>query len=350
MPRPSRKPKPAANGAAGSIRPRSAAPKSASSRSASHRPTRPQPASARSDAEDDPDEDDDDISLVCYENQLAADPKWALMEGSQHFEQKSAVFEALHRITKRLQRLTVPYAILGGMALFKHGLRRFTEHVDVLVTHEGLRQIHQELSGNGYLPQHPHSKHLRDAELGVRIEFVMTGEYPGGGHTGAVPFPDPHAVNIEWDDVSYINLASLIELKLASGMMHAGRLRDLSDVQDLIQTLHLSARFGLQLNSHVKDKYAELWQQSRSRFVSRWRIEGSAATVTTIDDLIALQPDAAHELDAMKQDGVVVDTPGAADAVPVDSILLVTTDPEVAARYDMVEESEFWDAADSGSD
>jgi hypothetical protein len=35
------------------------------------------------------------------------------------------------------------------MALFHHGLRRFTEDVDILVTKEGLKKIHAELAGLG---------------------------------------------------------------------------------------------------------------------------------------------------------------------------------------------------------
>src|SRR4051795_1000170 len=82
-----------------------------------------------------------------YETQLERDPRWALSEGSRHFEEKSAVFEALRKITGRLKGLGIPYAVVGGMALFKHGLRRFTEDVDILVTKEGLRKIHEQLEG-----------------------------------------------------------------------------------------------------------------------------------------------------------------------------------------------------------
>lgn len=72
--------------------------------------------------------------LLTYEQRLARDPGWALSEGSRHFEEKSAVFEALRKITNRLNGMGVPYAVVGGLALFQHGLRRFTEDVDILVT------------------------------------------------------------------------------------------------------------------------------------------------------------------------------------------------------------------------
>jgi hypothetical protein len=105
------------------------------------------------------------VDIPIYEDLLSRDPRWALSEGSRHFEEDSAVFKALHRIAQRLNALGVPYAVVGGMALFRHGLRRFTEDVDILVTKEDLKTIHDELEGLGYLPPFAHSKHLRDTQL-----------------------------------------------------------------------------------------------------------------------------------------------------------------------------------------
>ena len=76
--------------------------------------------------------------MVTYEQQLTRNPHWALQEGSMHFEKESAVHQALCKVTRRLQELGIPYVIVGGMAMFLHGYRRFTEDVDLLVTREGL--------------------------------------------------------------------------------------------------------------------------------------------------------------------------------------------------------------------
>jgi hypothetical protein len=181
-----------------------------------------------------------------------------LSEGSRHFEEDSAVFKALHNITSRLKSLGIPYAVVGGMALFRHGLRRFTEDVDILVTKENLKRIHAELEGRGYLPPFAHSKHLRDTQLGVRIEFLTTGDYPGDGKAKPVSFPDPQAVSFEADGISYINLPKLVELKLASGMTNPGRRKDLSDVQELIKVLDLKADFSDQLDPFVRDQFRQL--------------------------------------------------------------------------------------------
>jgi len=57
------------------------------------------------------------------------------------------------------------------MALFAHGLRRFTEDVDILITREGLKIVHQHLDGRGYVPLFTGSKNLRDTEHGVGLNF-----------------------------------------------------------------------------------------------------------------------------------------------------------------------------------
>jgi hypothetical protein len=195
-----------------------------------------------------------------YEELLNRDPRWALSEGSRHFEEGSAVFKALHNIASRLTALGIPYAVVGGMALFRHGLRRFTEDVDLLVTKSDLQVIHEKLEGLGYLPPFANSKHLRDTEHGVKIEFLTTGDFPGDGKPKPVSFPDPQQVSFEAEGIQYITLPKLVELKLASGMTNPGRLKDLSDVLELIKILHLPPEFADQLDPYVQSKFNELWQ------------------------------------------------------------------------------------------
>ena len=66
-------------------------------------------------------------AVKIYERALDQDLGWALAEGSMHFEGKSGVQMALHKITSRLNDMGIPYAVVGGMAMFQHGFRRFTE-------------------------------------------------------------------------------------------------------------------------------------------------------------------------------------------------------------------------------
>lgn len=283
------------------------------------------------------------VDLPIYEKLLDLDARWALSEGSRHFEENSAVFKALHNITQRLKALGVPYAVIGGMALFQHGYRRFTEDVDILVTREDLKKIHEKLEGLGYLPPVLNSKHLRDTQLGVRIEFLTMGEYPGDGKKKPVVFPDPRTASFEADGISYINLEKLVELKLASGMTNAGRLRDLSDVMELIKALDLPADFALRLDPFVRDKYRELWKDSRKRYITNWRNKWLTSEAKSIKEMVSMLQAAADELVQMHKDGVFLDGSSGLDD---DNTLLVTMDPRVAEKYGLVDEAEYWDMND----
>ena len=164
-----------------------------------------------------------------------------MSEGGRYFQGDSEAHHALKRISQRLGELGIDYVVVGGMALFQHGYRRFTEDVDLLVTREGLKEIHRELDGLGYRPPFQGSKNLRDTEHGVKIEFLVTGEFPGDGKPKPVAFPTPSSVAEEIDGTRYINLQALIELKLASGITNPERMRDLADVIELIKTRSLSS-------------------------------------------------------------------------------------------------------------
>ncbi len=203
------------------------------------------------------------MSLVTYEQRLDSDLDWALREGSMHFEDKSAVHTTLREIARRLDELGIPYAVAGGMALYFYGYRRFTEDVDILVTREGVKQIHEQLEGRGYLPPFEGSKNLRNTITGVRIEFLISGDFPGDGKPKPVAFPDPSGVAHEMDGIKFLDLQRLVELKLASGMTNPRRKKDLVDVEELIATLKLPGDFTDQLDPFVRKQYIDLWQTVR---------------------------------------------------------------------------------------
>ena len=202
--------------------------------------------------------------MLTYEQKLSQDRRWGFREGSMHFERDSAVHKSLERIVKRLDELGIPYAIVGAMAMFFHGYERFTTDVDLLVKPADLKRIHECLEGLGYVPPFEGSKHLRDAESGVKIEFLTTGDYPGDGKPKPVAFPDPREASIEIEGMRFLTLPKLIELKLASGMTNPGRLKDLGDVQEMIKVLGLPHELAEVMNPSVRDKYKELWTAVQS--------------------------------------------------------------------------------------
>lgn len=292
----------------------------------------------------------EDFEHATYEEKLGANLRWALSESSKHFEQRSAVFETLRRICQRLEELDVPYSVVGGLALFAQGVRRYTEDVDILVTEQGLKRIHRHLDGLGYSRLFIGSKNIRDVKTKVQIEFLITGQYPGDGKPKDVAFPDPSSIGEERDGVIYARLEALIELKLASGMTGADRKRDISDVQELIRARDLPAEFAQRLNPSVRDKFIELRNDLRrepKRYMMIWRNKFLTLEAKSVQDMIDTLRAAALELDRMKADGVVLDPEGGTSD---DYALLTTTDPDVAKKYDMHEESEFWGEPEEDED
>jgi hypothetical protein len=183
----------------------------------------------------------------------------AMRQLGRFFMGDDPVHITLRKITSKLHELNVPYAIAGAMALNAHGFQRATLDVDMLVTSEGLKKIHEALEGLGYVRPFAGSKNLKDTQTTVRIEFLIAGQFPGDGKPKPVAFPDPADVAVEMDGVKYVGLPTLLELKIASGMTNAGRLKDLGDAQELIKTLDLSRDFNERLNPFVRAKYLELW-------------------------------------------------------------------------------------------
>jgi hypothetical protein len=198
--------------------------------------------------------------MIPFEEKMSRGGGAAIEEASRFFMKQGPVHEALHRIATKLDELKIPYAVAGGMALVAHGYDRNTVDVDVLVTQEGLQEIHRALDGLGYVPPFKGSTQLRDVESSVRIEFLVSGKYPGDGKPKPVAFPNPADVAVEIDGVKYMGLVPLIEIKLASGICNPGRLKDLADVQELIRILKLSREFGGKLNEYVRGKFEELHQ------------------------------------------------------------------------------------------
>lgn len=175
-----------------------------------------------------------------------------------HFQEKSDVQKTLRAVTRRLEEIGVPYAVCGGMALYYHGYERFTTDVDILVTKSSLKIIHERLEGLGYIPPFAGSKNLRDTSNGVRVEFLVSGDFPGDGLPKPVSFPDPITVAVEVSGMKFLALPTLIELKLASGMTNPLRLKDLADVQELIGALGLGDDIAVQLDPFVRQKYLDL--------------------------------------------------------------------------------------------
>ncbi|MCP9496153.1 MAG: hypothetical protein MSG64_17020 [Pyrinomonadaceae bacterium MAG19_C2-C3] len=183
--------------------------------------------------------------------------------------------DALDRLASDLDENGIDYTVIGAIALNLHGYTRATVDIDLLMTKEGLSDFHDKLVGLGYRPAFEGAKKsFRTTQGNLTIEIITAGEYPGDGLPKPVEFPEPHEHSVVIEGIKTLNLPKLVELKLASGISGAARLKDLADVQELIKFRDIKREFSEKLDSSVRAKFIELYdavleerEQKRNRGV-----------------------------------------------------------------------------------
>lgn len=186
-----------------------------------------------------------------------------LHEAEAYFMGEGGVHSAAAAIAERLAAAGIDYAIAGAIALGEHGVKRLTVDVDVLIRREGLDRFKAEWLGRGYVDVRPGGKAVRDTINNVKIDFLLTGDFPDDGKAKPVAFPDPRDAAIAGDKYRVVSLPRLVEMKLASGLSAPHRLQDLADVLRLIRAADLPRDFGAQMDPYVRGKFEELWLASR---------------------------------------------------------------------------------------
>ncbi len=174
------------------------------------------------------------------------------------FQKKDPVHQTMRRAARRLERAGIDYAILGGMALNAHRYERTTKDVDFLLTQQGLEAFAERFVGRVYERVPGRSRRFVDKANGVTIDILVAGRFPGSGKPGPIAFPDPAKVSETIDKHSVVNLATLVELKLA-----ARRWRDFGDVVELIRIHELDESFLRKLHPAVQRDFIECLEEKR---------------------------------------------------------------------------------------
>jgi len=172
----------------------------------------------------------------------------------------------MRRLVRRLQRAAIPHAVMGGMAVYAHGHQRMTNDVDVLLTREGLAQF-RSLFVPKYYEQVPgRSRRFVDKKDRVTVDILVTGHYPGLGEPGPIRFPDPEQVRQRIERIDYVDLVTLVQLKLA-----ARRHQDFADVVNLISAHNLDEAFAKRLHPSVRSDYIECLEEKRreEKYIAR---------------------------------------------------------------------------------
>ena len=182
-----------------------------------------------------------------------------LSEAQEYFMGEGGIHAAAAAIGRLLSESGIDYAIAGAIALAEHGFKRLTTDVDVLIRREDLARFKAQWLGRGYVEVRSGGKAVRDTANNVKIDFLITGDFPGDGKPKPVAFPEPRDAAVQGGKYRVVSLPRLVELKLASGITAPHRLHDLADVLRLIREAGLRRDFSSQLDPYVRPKFDELW-------------------------------------------------------------------------------------------
>jgi hypothetical protein len=174
------------------------------------------------------------------------------------FQKNDPVYKTMRRTIKNLEKAKIPYALVGGMAVNLHGHKRTTDDVDILLTMEGLAEFRKRFVPKHYATNDRLPRRFTDRKNEVTIDFLVTGLYPGSGQPGPIAYPDPTAAGERIEELRVIDLATLIQLKLA-----ARRHQDFADVVSLIRVHQLDESFQDRLHSSVRSDYIECLEEMR---------------------------------------------------------------------------------------
>ena len=196
---------------------------------------------------------------------MARELSKVLDEVDAFFKADSKVHDTLRRLARRLEELGIDFALAGGLAVGVRGHLRVTVDVDILITKEDLRRFKERWLGRGYVEKFSGSRGIKDTQSGVPIDFLLAGDFPGDGKPKPVAFPSPGDVPRGADGLPILDLRTLIELKLASGLSAPDRLQDFADVIALIRANELASDYEQGLHPYVQSKYSELWTAAQTK-------------------------------------------------------------------------------------
>ena len=162
-----------------------------------------------------------------------------------------------------LHEAGVPHVIVGDVAVCLHGYRRNTVDLDMLIRPEDQARVRAALEAIGFQWTSEHAE-FRSAS-GSPVQFLLTGERADRDAEVYLPDPASAGVTKEIEGLAVIDLARLIEIKLACGLGSPRRThRDLADAMELVAVHGLGTSFARYLHKSLRSTFRKLVEQSRS--------------------------------------------------------------------------------------
>lgn len=274
---------------------------------------------------------------VPFEVAAVKDFDFGLREGDRHFSGKGLVWETARRFIEALRAHRFETVLVGDLAMFLHGYRRATTVVEVIVTRESLEFIRSNPEMLGVSLPFPVANHVRDSATQVDIKMALAGN-PRNRVPPHVFLPRPDDCKTEIEGMPVIQLAPLIEMRLA-GSLDDSLHGESVDVIEMIRVLHLPREMADKLNPIVQAKYVEYWtclNVPPPKYIRPLRAPGC---LESMDDPVVLLAKCGFDAElrsAMIRDGLTLERRASGRA------MLTTIDHELAEKYDVHLEDEYW--------
>lgn len=174
----------------------------------------------------------------------------------------SELNKAIKMITSILKDRDISFCIIGGAARFKYKVSKMTEDVDILIDKKDRDKLKSIPIGHMKDLSNGGAKVFNLHDPKTKVEFIYSDEISGDGVKG-IRYPVPEKISKSIDGIPYITLKALIQFKLSAGI-YGNRLKDFSDIVDLIQANHLKRNYALKFRNDLKEKYEELWDSIKN--------------------------------------------------------------------------------------
>lgn len=181
-----------------------------------------------------------------------------LREIGMFFQGNDPVHQTMDRVTQALEAAHIPYAVVGAMAVNAHRHRRTTDDVDFLLTPEGFAEFCRLFVPGQFQKAAKRPRRFVDKTNNVTFDILLTGMFPGTGKPGPIAYPDPAQVSVVMENIRVVDLATLIQMKLA-----ARRYYDFGDVVHLMRVHDLDESFLAKLHACVHQDFIECLEEKR---------------------------------------------------------------------------------------
>jgi hypothetical protein len=178
--------------------------------------------------------------------------------------EKESFWQTAVRCHQLLSEAGVPHALMGGVAVSLHGYQRNTIDLDLLIRKEDAEVVRALLEGQSFAWQPAQAEF--QAPSGIAVQFLLAGDRAGSGSEVALPDPADERSVTEIEGLPVLNLARLIESKIACGQGNLRRThKDFADVVELIVKNGLGSAFARFLHKSLRPAFRQLVRSSRGQ-------------------------------------------------------------------------------------